>query len=75
MDGQKDRGRERQMDGQCFLSSRTGNEEVVMALLTPLNVNCHAGDGRKVSQERERGEREGRGKKAPVGERKGRTNW
>ena len=27
---------------------RTGNEEVLMALLTPLNVNCHAGDGRKV---------------------------
>ena len=30
-----------------------------MALLTPLNVNCHAGDGRKVSQERGGGEEEG----------------
>ena len=29
---------------------RTGNEELLMALLTPLNVNCHAADGRKVSK-------------------------
>lgn len=29
-------------------ASRTGNTGVLMALLTPLNVNCHAGDGRKV---------------------------
>ena len=28
-------------------SSRSGNEERLMALLTPLNVNCHASDGRK----------------------------
>ena len=28
---------------------RSGNEEKLMALLTPLNVNCHASDGRKVS--------------------------
>ncbi|KAK3555411.1 hypothetical protein QTP86_015697 [Hemibagrus guttatus] len=28
----------------CF---RSGNEEKLMALLTPLNVNCHASDGRK----------------------------
>lgn len=28
--------------------SRSGNEEKMMALLTPLNVNCHASDGRKV---------------------------
>ncbi|XP_032648990.1 poly [ADP-ribose] polymerase tankyrase-2 isoform X3 [Chelonoidis abingdonii] len=28
-------------------SARGGNEEKVMALLTPLNVNCHASDGRK----------------------------
>uniref|UniRef100_A0A3Q2XB04 Poly [ADP-ribose] polymerase n=1 Tax=Hippocampus comes TaxID=109280 RepID=A0A3Q2XB04_HIPCM len=27
--------------------SRSGNEEKLMALLTPLNVNCHASDGRK----------------------------
>uniref|UniRef100_A0A4W6BVC5 Poly [ADP-ribose] polymerase n=1 Tax=Lates calcarifer TaxID=8187 RepID=A0A4W6BVC5_LATCA len=26
---------------------RSGNEEKLMALLTPLNVNCHASDGRK----------------------------
>ncbi|GLD55161.1 poly [ADP-ribose] [Lates japonicus] len=25
----------------------SGNEEKLMALLTPLNVNCHASDGRK----------------------------
>lgn len=30
--------------------SRSGNEEKLMALLTPLNVNCHASDGRKVIQ-------------------------
>jgi len=29
-------------------SARSGNEEKMMALLTPLNVNCHASDGRKV---------------------------
>ena len=29
-------------------AARTGNEEVLMALITPLNVNCHAEDGRKV---------------------------
>uniref|UniRef100_A0A8C7A4H6 Poly [ADP-ribose] polymerase n=1 Tax=Nothoprocta perdicaria TaxID=30464 RepID=A0A8C7A4H6_NOTPE len=27
----------------------SGNEEKLMALLTPLNVNCHASDGRKVA--------------------------
>ena len=27
---------------------RSGQEEKLMALLTPLNVNCHASDGRKV---------------------------
>lgn len=31
-----------------FLCARSGNEEKMMALLTPLNVNCHASDGRKV---------------------------
>lgn len=31
-------------------AARTGNTGVLMALLTPLNVNCHAGDGRKVSE-------------------------
>ena len=29
-------------------AARTGNEEVLAALITPLNVNCHADDGRKV---------------------------
>jgi len=29
-------------------AARTGNTGVLMSLLTPLNVNCHAGDGRKV---------------------------
>jgi hypothetical protein len=29
-------------------AARSGNEEQMMALLTPLNVNCHASDGRKV---------------------------
>ncbi|KAM9336972.1 poly [ADP-ribose] polymerase tankyrase-2 [Symphorus nematophorus] len=28
-------------------SARSGNEEKLMALLTPLNVNCHASDGRR----------------------------
>ncbi|KAK7463981.1 hypothetical protein BaRGS_00038021 [Batillaria attramentaria] len=28
-------------------AARSGNEEQMMALLTPLNVNCHASDGRK----------------------------
>lgn len=31
-----------------LLIYRSGNEEKLMALLTPLNVNCHASDGRKV---------------------------
>ena len=30
-------------------AARGGNEEKIMALLTPLNVNSHASDGRKVS--------------------------
>jgi len=30
-------------------SARSGNEEKMMTLLTPLNVNCHASDGRKAS--------------------------
>ena len=30
-------------------SARSGNEEKMMSLLTSLNVNCHASDGRKVS--------------------------
>ena len=29
-------------------AARSGNEEKMMSLLTPLNVNCHASDGRKV---------------------------
>jgi hypothetical protein len=29
-------------------ASRSGNEEKMMTLLTPLNVNSHASDGRKV---------------------------
>ena len=29
-------------------AARSGNEEQMMTLLTPLNVNCHASDGRKV---------------------------
>ncbi|XP_046850055.1 poly [ADP-ribose] polymerase tankyrase-1-like isoform X2 [Xenia sp. Carnegie-2017] len=28
-------------------ASRNGNEDKLMSLLTPLNVNCHASDGRK----------------------------
>uniref|UniRef100_A0A669BWF9 Poly [ADP-ribose] polymerase n=1 Tax=Oreochromis niloticus TaxID=8128 RepID=A0A669BWF9_ORENI len=31
----------------CPLNTASGNEEKLMALLTPLNVNCHASDGRK----------------------------
>uniref|UniRef100_A0A3Q2W849 Poly [ADP-ribose] polymerase n=1 Tax=Haplochromis burtoni TaxID=8153 RepID=A0A3Q2W849_HAPBU len=31
----------------CPLHAASGNEEKLMALLTPLNVNCHASDGRK----------------------------
>uniref|UniRef100_A0A4W6EL29 Poly [ADP-ribose] polymerase n=1 Tax=Lates calcarifer TaxID=8187 RepID=A0A4W6EL29_LATCA len=34
--------------------TRSGNEEKLMALLTPLNVNCHASDGRKVGSSRRR---------------------
>ncbi|KAJ7402341.1 Tankyrase-1 [Pitangus sulphuratus] len=34
-------------DESSGVSSRSGNEEKLMALLTPLNVNCHASDGRK----------------------------
>lgn len=29
-------------------AARNGNEELLMSLLTPLSVNCHANDGRKV---------------------------
>ena len=29
-------------------AARSGNEEKMMSLLTTLNVNCHASDGRKV---------------------------
>ena len=28
-------------------AARSGNEERLLSLLTPLNVNCHASDGRK----------------------------
>ena len=28
-------------------AARTGDEERLLSLITPLNVNCHAGDGRK----------------------------
>ena len=31
-----------------FCPYRSGSEEKMKALITPLNVNCHAGDGRKV---------------------------
>ena len=34
-------------------AARSGNEEKLMSLLTTLNVNCHASDGRKVSISRE----------------------
>ena len=30
-------------------AARSGNEDKLMSLLTPLNVNCHASDGRKVN--------------------------
>uniref|UniRef100_A0A8C2XL59 Poly [ADP-ribose] polymerase n=1 Tax=Cyclopterus lumpus TaxID=8103 RepID=A0A8C2XL59_CYCLU len=33
--------------GKAVLTGQSGNEEKLMALLTPLNVNCHASDGRK----------------------------
>uniref|UniRef100_A0A672JBF1 Poly [ADP-ribose] polymerase n=1 Tax=Salarias fasciatus TaxID=181472 RepID=A0A672JBF1_SALFA len=33
---------------KAVLTGQSGNEEKLMALLTPLNVNCHASDGRKV---------------------------
>uniref|UniRef100_A0AAX7SL81 Poly [ADP-ribose] polymerase n=1 Tax=Astatotilapia calliptera TaxID=8154 RepID=A0AAX7SL81_ASTCA len=36
----------------CPLNAASGNEEKLMALLTPLNVNCHASDGRKVRVKR-----------------------
>lgn len=29
-------------------TARSGNDEKMLSLLTPLNVNCHASDGRKV---------------------------
>ena len=29
-------------------AARTGSEETLLSLITPLNVNCHAEDGRKV---------------------------
>ena len=32
----------------CFFNYRTGDEQHLAAYLTPLNVNCHASDGRKV---------------------------
>uniref|UniRef100_A0A8D3EEH0 Poly [ADP-ribose] polymerase n=1 Tax=Scophthalmus maximus TaxID=52904 RepID=A0A8D3EEH0_SCOMX len=32
---------------KAVLTGQSGNEEKLMALLTPLNVNCHASDGRK----------------------------
>lgn len=32
-------------------AARTGNTGVLMAILTPLNMNCHAGDGRKVGKD------------------------
>uniref|UniRef100_A0A8C9S0K3 Poly [ADP-ribose] polymerase n=1 Tax=Scleropages formosus TaxID=113540 RepID=A0A8C9S0K3_SCLFO len=32
---------------KAVLTGESGNEEKLMALLTPLNVNCHASDGRK----------------------------
>ena len=45
------------LDLKCFLgeykkydlleASRSGNDIKLMSLLTPLNVNCHASDGRK----------------------------
>uniref|UniRef100_A0A8C2Z516 Poly [ADP-ribose] polymerase n=1 Tax=Cyclopterus lumpus TaxID=8103 RepID=A0A8C2Z516_CYCLU len=38
--------------GKAVLTGQSGNEEKLMALLTPLNVNCHASDGRKVRGKR-----------------------
>ena len=32
-------------------AARSGNEEKLASLLTPLNVNCHASDGRKVGSD------------------------
>uniref|UniRef100_A0A672PX48 Poly [ADP-ribose] polymerase n=1 Tax=Sinocyclocheilus grahami TaxID=75366 RepID=A0A672PX48_SINGR len=32
---------------KAVLTGESGNEEKLMSLLTPLNVNCHASDGRK----------------------------
>uniref|UniRef100_A0A3P9DUZ6 Poly [ADP-ribose] polymerase n=1 Tax=Maylandia zebra TaxID=106582 RepID=A0A3P9DUZ6_9CICH len=32
---------------KAVLTGESGNEQKLMALLTPLNVNCHASDGRK----------------------------
>lgn len=32
-------------------SARSGSEEKMLQLITPLNVNCHAADGRKVTFE------------------------
>ena len=31
-------------------AARAGNEEKMLSLLTSTNVNCHASDGRKVSE-------------------------
>uniref|UniRef100_A0A4W4E2T3 Poly [ADP-ribose] polymerase n=1 Tax=Electrophorus electricus TaxID=8005 RepID=A0A4W4E2T3_ELEEL len=33
-------------------AARSGNEDKLMALLTPLNVNCHASDGRKSTSQK-----------------------
>lgn len=38
------------LSGADHCLHRSGNEEKLMALLTPLNVNCHASDGRKVNE-------------------------
>ena len=35
--------------GEVLEAARTGDEEKLLKLLTPLNVNCHASDGRKVT--------------------------
>ncbi|NWW47940.1 TNKS2 protein, partial [Pedionomus torquatus] len=35
------------MTNNSEMNARHGNEEKMMSLLTPLNVNCHASDGRK----------------------------
>ncbi|KAJ6653509.1 hypothetical protein lerEdw1_009181 [Lerista edwardsae] len=42
---QKERGEYKK--DELLEAARSGNEEKLMALLTPLNVNCHASDGRK----------------------------